>query len=184
MNCSTRGFPILYNFLEFAQTPLTWWCHPTISSTVARFSSCPQSFLGSRSFPMSWLLAPGGQSIGASASASVLPMNIQGWLPLRLTDLISLKSRGLLRVHSSTTVEKHQFFGAQSSLWSNFHIHTWLLEKIIALSRQIFVGKIMSQLFNMLSRLVIAFLPKSKHILISWLQSPSVVSLDINYNCI
>ena len=108
--------------------PLTWWCHQTISSTVAPFSSCPQSFLGTRSFLMSWLSAPGGQSIGASASASVLPMNIQGWFPLRLTDLI-LKSKGLLRVHSSTTVEKHQFFGAQSSLWSNFHIHTWLLEK-------------------------------------------------------
>jgi len=81
--------------------PLTWWCHPTISSTVAPFSSCPQSFLGSRSFPMSWLLAPGGQSIGASASASVLPMNIQGWLPLRLTDLISiLFYSGCFNLHS------------------------------------------------------------------------------------
>ena len=89
-------------------------------------SSCPQSFPRSGSFPMSWLFSPGGQSIGASAS--VLPMNIQGWFPLGLTGLISLQSLGL-RVFFNTTVQKHQFFGAQLSLWSNSHIHTWLLEK-------------------------------------------------------
>ena len=109
--------------------PLSQWCHPTISSSVAPFSSCLQSFPASGSFPMSWLIALGGQSIGASAIASVLPMNIQHWLPLRWTGLISLLSKGLSRVFSSTTILKHQFFGAQPSLWSNSYICTWLLEK-------------------------------------------------------
>ena len=109
--------------------PLSQWCPPTILSTVAPFSSCSQSFPGSRSFPKSCLFASGGQSIGASASATVLPMNIQGWFSLGLTGLISLLSKGLSRVFSSTTVRKHQFFSAQPSLWSNSHICTWLLEK-------------------------------------------------------
>ena len=109
--------------------PFSQWCHPTISSSVAPFSSCPQSFPASGSFPMSWLFASGGQSIGASASASVLPKNIQGWLPLGLTGLISLQSRGLSRAFFSTTVWKHQPFSTQPSLRSNSHIHTWLLEK-------------------------------------------------------
>ena len=86
--------------------PLSWWCHPTISSSVIPFSSCPQSFLASRSFPLSWLFPSGGQSIGASASASVLPMNIHNWFPLELTGLISLLSKGLWRVFSSTTIWK------------------------------------------------------------------------------
>ena len=107
--------------------PLSWWCHPTISSSIAPFSSCPQSFPASGSFLMSRLFASGGQSIRASASASVLPMNIQGWFPLGLTGLLSLQSKGLSRVFS--TVQKHQFFGDQPSLWSKFHICTWLLEK-------------------------------------------------------
>ena len=102
--------------------PLSRWCHPTISSCVAPFSFCPQSFPASGSFPMSQLFASGVQSIGASAS--VLPMNIQGWFPLRLTGLISLQSKGLSRVFSKTTVQKHQFFGAQPSLWSCSHIRT------------------------------------------------------------
>ena len=106
--------------------PLSQWCNPTISSSIAPFSSCPQSFPVSGSFPMSWLFTSGGQSFGASAS--VLPMNIQGWFPLGLTGLISLQSKGLSGVLSSTTVWKHQFFGAQPSLWSSSHIHTWLLE--------------------------------------------------------
>ena len=105
--------------------PLGWWCHPTISSSAVPFSSCPQSFPASGSFQMSQFFASGGQSIGASASASVLPMNIQGWFPLGLPDLISLQSKGLSRVFSNTIVQKHQFFGAQPSLWSNTHIHTW-----------------------------------------------------------
>ena len=103
------------------------WCHPTISSSVIPFSSCLQSFPASGSFPVSQFFASGGQCIGASAS--VLLMNIQGWFLLGLTSLISLQSKELSRVFSNTTVEKHQFFGAQPSIWSNSHIHTWLLEK-------------------------------------------------------
>ena len=99
----------------------------TISSSVSPFSSCLQSFPASGSFPMNQFFASGGPSIGASAS--VLPMNIQDWFPLVLTGLISLQSKGLSRVFSNTTVQKRQFFGAQLSLWSNSHIHTWQLEK-------------------------------------------------------
>ena len=95
--------------------PLSWWCHPTISSSVAPFASCPQSFPTSGSFPMSWLFASGGQNIETSASAYVLPTNSQSWFPLGLTCLISLLSKGLSRVFSSTTVWKHQFFGSQPS---------------------------------------------------------------------
>ena len=109
--------------------PLSQWCHPTISSFVTPFFSCPQSFPASGSFPVNRLFTSAGHSIGASASAPVLPMNIQGWFPLGLTALISLLSKGLSRVFSSTTVQKHQFFGDQPSLWANSHICTWLLEK-------------------------------------------------------
>ena len=109
--------------------PLSHWCHPIISSSVAPFFSCPQSFPASGSFQMSQLFTSGGQSIGASVSASVLPMSIQGWFPLGLTGLISLLSKGLSRVCSNTTVQKHQFFDIQPSLWSTSHIHTWLLER-------------------------------------------------------
>ena len=108
--------------------PLSWWCHPTISSSVIPFS-CPQSFPASGSFPMSQLLASGGQSIGVSASASVLPMNTQDWSPLGWTGCISLQSKGLSKVFSNTTVQKHQLFSAQLSLYSNCHIHTWPLEE-------------------------------------------------------
>ena len=96
--------------------PLSQWCHPTISSSVVPFSSCPQSFPASGSFQMSQLFASGGQSIGVSASTSVLPMNSQDWSPLGWTGWISLQSKGLSRVFSNTTVQKHQFFGAQLSL--------------------------------------------------------------------
>ena len=109
--------------------PLSWWCHPTISSSVIPFSSCLQSFPASGSFPMSRLLASDGQSIGASASASVLPMNIQGWFLLGLTGLISSLSKGLSRVFSKTTIQRHQFFGTQPFLLSSFNIHTWPLVK-------------------------------------------------------
>ena len=109
--------------------PLSRWCHPTISSSVISFSSCPQSFPTSGSFPMSQLFTWSGQSIGVSASASVLPMNTQDWSPLGWTGWISLQSKGLSRVFSNTTVQKHQFFNAQLSLYSNSHIHTWPLEK-------------------------------------------------------
>ena len=104
--------------------PLSWWCHPTISSSAIPFSSCLKSVPASGSFTVSWLFTSGGQSIGASVSASVLPMYIQEWFPLGLTGLISLWSKGLSRVSSYTTVQKHQFFGAQPSWWSNAHIHT------------------------------------------------------------
>ena len=110
--------------------PLSWWCHPTISFSVIPFSSCLQSFPASGSFPMSWFLTSGGQSIGASASVSVLSMNIQGWFPLVLTSLIFLQSRELSRVFSNTTLQKYQFFGTQLSSQSNSHIHTWPLEKL------------------------------------------------------
>ena len=109
--------------------PLSRWCHPTISSSVIPFSSCLQSFPSSGSFQMSQFFAAGGQSIEVSASGSVLSMNIQDWFPLEWTGLISLQSKGLSRVFSNTTVQKHQFFGTQLSLLSNSHIHTWLLEK-------------------------------------------------------
>ena len=115
---------------ELAQTlPFSQWCHPAISSSAVPFSSCLQTFPLSTSFPMNWLFPSGGQIMGASASASVPPVNIQDWFPLGLTGLISLQSKGLSRVFSNTTVQKHQFFGAQPSLWFNSHIHTWLLEK-------------------------------------------------------
>ena len=109
--------------------PSSRWCHPVISSSVVPFSSCPQSLPASGSFPMSQLLAWVGQSIGVSALASVLPMNTQDWFPLGWTGWISLKSKGLSGVFSNTTVQKHQFFGAQPSSQSNSHIHTWPQEK-------------------------------------------------------
>ena len=109
--------------------PLSWWCHPTVSSSVVPFSSCPQSFPASGSLQMSQLFTSGGQSFGVSASTSVLPVNTQDWSPFRWTGWISLQSKGLSRVFSSTTVQKHQFFSTQLSLYSSSHIHTWLLEK-------------------------------------------------------
>ena len=109
--------------------PSSHCCHPTISSSAVPFSSCLQCFPASGSFLNSELFASGGQSTGASASTSVLPMTIQDWFPLRLTDLLSLQSKGRSRVFSNTTVQKHQFFNTQLSLWSNSLIHTWLLEK-------------------------------------------------------
>ena len=149
-------------------SPLSRWCHPAISSSVVPFSSCPQSFPVSGSFPMSQFFESGGQSIGVSASASVLPMNIQlisfrmDWL-----DLLSVQGtlKSLLQHHSSKA----------SILWcSAFYIlqlsHPWITTgKTATLTRQTFISKVMSLLFNMLSRLVIAFLPRSKRLLISWL---------------
>ena len=119
MDCSMPDFPVLHHLQEFAQTHVYWVdddiqpSHPLLPP----FSSCPQSFPESGSFPVSWLFTSGGQSIGASSSASVLPMNIQGWYPLGLTDLISLLSKRLSRVFFSTTVQKHHFFSTQPSLW-------------------------------------------------------------------
>ena len=109
--------------------PFSWWCHPIISSSAIPFSCHLQSFPASVSFQMSQLFASGGQSIGVSASTSVLSMNIQDWSPLGWTGWISLQSKGLSRVFSNTTVQKHQFFSAQPSSQSNSHIHTWPQEK-------------------------------------------------------
>ena len=109
--------------------PLSWWCHPTIPSFPIPFSSCLLSFPSSGSFPMSKLFVSGDQSTGTSASALVFPMNIEDQFPLGWTGWNSLQSKGLSRVFSNTTLQKFQFFGSQPSLWSNSHIHTWLLEK-------------------------------------------------------
>ena len=128
--CSTSSFPVHHQCSELTHScPLRRWCHPTISSSVIPFSSCLQSFPASGSFQMSQPFASGGQSNEASASASVLPMNIQNRFPLGVTGLISLQSKGLSRVFSNTIVQKHQFFSTQLSLWFSFHVHTWLLEK-------------------------------------------------------
>ena len=156
-------------------SPLNRWCHPTISSSVFPFSSCLQSFLASDSFPMSQFFASDGQSIGVSASASVLPMNIQDWFPLGRTGWIYLQSKGRLRLFSNTTVQKHQFFRRSAFFTVQFSNPYMTTGKTIALTRQNFVGKVMSLFFNMLSRLVITFHPRSKHHLMSWLQSPSAV---------
>ena len=154
---------------------LSRWSHATISSSVIPFSSCPQSFLASGSFPISRFLTSGGRSTGVSAS--VLPMNIQDWFPLGWTGWISFLSKGLknlLQHHSSkaSILWCSAFFIVQLS---HRHITTG---KTIALTRRTFAGQGMSLVFNMLSRFVIAFLPRSKHLLISWLQSPSAVILE------
>ena len=128
--CSTPSLPVHHQLPRFTQTHIHWVgdaIHP--SHPVIPFSSCLQSSPVSGSFPVSQLFAWGGQSIGVSASASVLPMNTQGWSPLEWTGWISLQSKGLSRVFSNTAVQKHQFFGTQPSSQSNSHIHTWPLEK-------------------------------------------------------
>ena len=148
MNCSPPGLPVHHQLLEFTQTHVHWVgdaiqpSHP-LSSPIPILSSCPQSLPASGSFPMSQLFTWGGQSIGVSASASVLPMNTQDWSPLGWTGWISLQSKGLSRVFSSTTVQKHQFFGAQLSSQSNSHPYM-TTGKTIALTRWTFVGKLMS----------------------------------------
>ena len=124
---ASLSFTVSQSLLQLTFLRSRW--DPTISSSVSLFSSCPQSFPASGSFPKSRLFTSGGQNIGASASAPVLPMNIQGWFPLGLTGFISLQSKGFSRVFSSTTFWKHQFFSAQLSLRSNSYICIWLLEK-------------------------------------------------------
>ena len=141
------------------------------------FSSCPQSFPASGSFQMSQLFASGGQNNGVSASTSVLPMNARDWSPLGWTGWISLQSKGLSRVFSNTTVKKHQFFGSTFFIVQLSHPYMTTGETI-ALTRWTFVDKLMSLLFNMLPRLVVTFLPRSKRLLISWLQSLSAVILE------
>ena len=157
---------------------LSQWCHPTISSSVIPFSCCLQSFPASGSFQMSQLFASCGQSTGVSASTSFLPTNTQNWSPLGWTGWISLLFKGLSRVFSNTTVQKYQFFGTQLSLYTPTltSIHDYW--KNHNLDWRTFVGKVMSLLFNMLSRFVITFLRRSKCLLISWLQSRSVVIVE------
>ena len=178
IDCSTLGFPVRHQLLGVAQTHvhrIQWW-YPTISSSVISFFYCLQSFLSSGSFPISQLFVSDGQSIAVSASASVLPMNIQGCFPLGLTDLIFLESlqgtlKSLLQHHSSiTSILWHSaFFTAQLS-------HPYMITgKTIAMTLWTSVGKEMSLLFNMLSMFVIAFLSRSKRLLISRLLSPSAV---------
>ena len=129
MNRSTPGLPSPTPRVHLNPCPSSRWCHPTISSSVVPFSSCPPSFPASGSFQMSQLFASGGQSIRVSTSTSVLPMNIQDWFLLGWTSWISLQSKGLSTVFSNTTVQKHQFFCTQPSSQSKSYIHTWLLEK-------------------------------------------------------
>ena len=177
MDRSMPGFPVLHHLLKFAQTHL----HGASDSIQPSHHLSPcsppafPSFPVSGSFPVSWLFTS-----GASASAPVLPMNMQGWLPFWLTGLISLLTKGLSKIFSSTTVQN-----INSSVLSLLYgptltsIHLYMTTgKTIALTIQTFGGKVMSLLFNMLSRLVIAFLPRSKCLLISWLQSPFAVILE------
>ena len=170
-DCSTPGLPVL--LLEFAQTHIHWVSdaiQPS-HSLSSPFSSCPQSFPAPGSFPMSLLLASGGQSTGVSAS--VHPVNIQDWFPLGLTGLTSLLSKGLSRVFSSTTVRRINSLALRLLYGPTLtSIHDYW-KKNIALTIWTFASNGMSLLFSTLSRFVIAFLPKSKHLLISWLQSLS-----------
>ena len=177
MGRSIPGLPVHHQLPESTQTHvLSQWCHPTISFSAVPFSSCLQSFPASGSFQMSQTFAPGGQSMGVSASGSVLPMNTQDWFPLGWLDLLAVQGtlKSLLQHHSSkASILWHSaFFIVQFSL---LYMTTG---KAIALTRRTFVGKVMSLLLNMLSRLVITFLPRSKRLLISWLQSPSAVILE------
>ena len=166
MDSTMPGFPVLYYLLEVPQTHVHWITDAIQPSHhLIPFSSCLLSFPASGSFPMSQFFASGDQSIGASASASVFPKYIQDWFPLGLTGWISLQSKGLSRVFSNTTVQKHyssvlRFFIVQLS-----HPHM-TTGKTIALTRWTFFGKVIPLLFNMLSSLIIVFLPRSKHLLI------------------
>ena len=172
--------PCLPQLQELAQTHVHWVGDAIQTSHPLSFPSPPTHNLSQHQSLFKWsqLSASGGQSIGVSASTSGPPMNIQDWSSLGWTGWISLQSKGLSRAFSNTTVQKHQFFSAQLSSQSNSHIHTWPQGKTIALTRRTFVGKVMSLLLNMLSRLVITLLPRNKCLLISWLQSPSAVILE------
>ena len=162
IDCSTPGLPVHHQLLEFTQNHVHWVgdaiqpSHPVI-----HFSPCLQSFPASGSFQMNQSFASGGQSIGVSASTSILPMNTQDWSPLGWTGWISWQSKKLSRVFSNTTVQKNQFFGAQPSSQSNSQQPYMTTGKTIALTRRTFVGKVMSLLLNILSRLVVTFLEVS-----------------------
>ena len=179
MDCSTPGFPVHHNTRSLPSCPLSQWCHPTMSSSVVPFSSCFQSLPPSWSFPVSQFFPSGGQSIGVSTSVSVSPSNeYSGLTSFRIDWLYLLAVQGTLK----SLLQHHNSKG--SILWclALFIIqlsHPYMTTgKTIALTRWTFVDKVMSLLFNMLSRLAITFLPKSKRLLISWLQSPSAVTLQ------
>ena len=182
MDCSTPGLPVHHQLGVYSTwslpklIPLSQWCQPTISCSVIPFSSCLQSFPASGSFQMSQFSASGGQSTGVSALASFPPKKSQGWSPSEWTGWISLQSKGLSRVFSNSSkasiLGHSAFFTVQLS-------HPYMTTgKTIALTRWTFVGKVMSLLFNKLSRLVITFLPRNKCLFIPWLQSPSAVILE------
>ena len=184
MDWNTSGFPVHQQLPELAQTHVHWVgdaIQPSHSLNLVPTSSHLQSFPTSGSFPISQFFASGGLSFGASASPSVLPMNIQDWFPLGLTGLISLQSKGLSRVFSNTSSKA-------SVLWCSAFFIVQLsylymtTGKTIALTRRTFFGKVTSLLLTRLSRLVVAFLPRSKRLLISWLQSPSAVILEPHQN--
>ena len=183
MDCNTPGSPVHHQLLGLAQTHVHWVSnaiqpsHPLRDEKVSYpFSSCLQSFPSSGSFLMSQPFSLDGQSIGASAS--VIPMNIQDWFALGLTDLISLQSKGPSRVFSNTTAQKHWFFRHLAFFTVQISHPYMTIGNTIALTIWTFVTKVMSLLFNMLSRFVVAFLPKSKCLLVSWLQSPSALILE------
>ena len=183
MDCSMPGLPVHHQLPELTQPHVhqvgdaVQTFHPVIP-----FSSCPQSFPTSGSFPMSQYFSSGGQSIGASASASVLPLNIQDRPPLGLTGLIFLQSKGFSKVFSNNTVLKASVLQCSAFFMVHLSQPSMTTRKTIVLTRWTFVSKVMSLLFNMLSRLVIAFLPRSKCLLISWLQSPSALILEVQEN--
>ena len=162
INCSTPAFPVLHYLLSLLKLMSIESVMPSSHLILCCPLLLPSIFPSITIFSSASVLRIRWSKYGASASTSVLPMNIQGWFTLGLTGLISLQSKGLSRVFSSIILWKHQFFVAQPSLWSHSHIHT------IASTIQTFVGKAMSLFFNTLSSFVIAFLPKSKCLLILW----------------
>ena len=164
MDCSRPGFSVHHQLLELTQTHADLVGDAIQPSHPLLYPSPPAFNLSQNQGVFQWVssLDQVDKVLELQVSASVLQMNIQSWFPLKLTGLSSLLSKRLSQILFSTTVPKHQFFSARPSLWSNSHIRTWLLEKTTALTRWAFVGRVMSLLFNMLSRLVITFLPGSK----------------------
>ena len=160
IDCSMPGFPFLHYLLKFAQTHVPWVSDAIQPSYILSFPAPPAFYLCQHKGFFQWV-SSGGKIIGASASALVQSMC---WLPLGLTGLISLLSKGSSRVFSSTIVWKHQFFSTQPSLWSNSYICSWLLERTVALTIWTFIGNWCLYFFNMFSRLVKSFLPRSKNL--------------------
>ena len=174
---SITNFPVQHQSWSNS-CPSSHWCHPNISPSAISFSSHLPSFPASESFLVSQFFTSRGQSIGDSASVSVLPMNSQDWFPLGWTGRISMQSKGLSRVFSSTHCSKASILQCSAFFIVQLSHPYMTTGKTIALTGQNFFGKVMFLSFNMLYMLVIAFLSKSKHLLISWLQSPSAVILE------